>query len=172
MGSGVNNVNPNSYQQRHGKYLSMFGHGYDGDEDSSSDDSDGSEIRRSIGIRHFPFVSAMRQYCLTESRLYEFFLAFENLAIDQVFGDINIIFGKTKKKKNNSNSNKLNPISEQKEKNGTTSSYKHRSYQSSVDFGDYIPSISGLNGDSSKLPHYEYISMFEYNYNILENTSS
>ncbi len=95
-----NNNNQKQNNNNHGKYLSMFGHGYDGDEDSSSD-SDGSEIRRSIGIRHFPYINAMKQYCLTESRLYEFFLAFENLAIDQIFGDINIIFGDIKKPNNN-----------------------------------------------------------------------
>merc|ERR1712154_678023 len=77
--------------QKHGKYLSMFG--YDGDEDSDTSDSEASDVRRSIGVRHFPFLNAMKQYCMTESRLYEFFLAFENLAIDQVFGDINVIFG-------------------------------------------------------------------------------
>ena len=158
--------------QTHGKYLSMFGHGYDGDEDidTTDSDSDGSEIRRSIGIRHFPFIKAMRQYCLTESRLYEFFLAFENLGIDQVFGDINIIFGEVnsiiksvknnniKKSDNNNNNNK-------KPQNGKT----HRSYQSQVDFGDYIPAIKGANG---KTPHYEYISLLKYNYTVLFNTSS
>eukprot|EP01083_Nonionella_stella_P187134 686939_1 len=140
-------------QQQHGKYLSMFG--YDGDEDSSSD-SDGDEIRRSIGIRHFPFIKAMRQYMMSESRLYEFFLAFENLAIDRVFGDINIVLAADKKKK--------------KMKIAITTPPIKKRYRSSVDFGSYIPPPAAA--DDAHLPHYEYIHLLRYNYSVLEKTSS
>jgi len=173
------NSTPQQQTQNHGKYLSMYG--YDGDEeiDTDSSDSDGSEIRRSVGIRHFPLVKAMRQYCLSEPRLYEFFLAFENLAIDQIFGDINIIFGdssnkeKQKKKDNSNITISLNSSNKQKLKNGTSnagSKPKHRQYQSSIDLGDYVPSISSVGAD--RLPNYQHIHLLRYNYSILENTSS
>ena len=176
----------NATRQTHGKYLSMFGQGYEGDEDDTTDtDTDSSEIRRSVGIRHFPFVKAMRQYCLTESRLYEFFLAFENLAIDQVFGDINIIFGENHNKKDNDkktllskNNNNNNKPQNGKTTQETTNNIPSHRHMSSVDYGDFIPSISSIynnangGGTQQKLPHYEYIGLLKYNYSVLKNISS
>ena len=82
---------------------------YNGDDDSSTN-TDRSEMRRSVGILHFAFISAMKQFflgtsrrsvgilhfafirhCTTEGRLYEFFLAF-----DQVFVDTYVVFGSLK----------------------------------------------------------------------------
>jgi len=172
-GGNGNNV------QKHGKYLSMFG--YDGDEDSSSDDSDASDVHRSIGIRHFPFLNAMKQYCMTESRLYEFFLAFENLAIDQVFGDINVIFGVAHKSKTNIQQKSKKRSTTTTNNNNNANKYKrNRKYKSSVDFGDYIVRHNVdddyMDEDKAALleqaPHYEYIHLLKYNYAVLDNTSS
>ena len=53
-------------------------------------------MRRSVGVRHFALIAAMKQNCGAEARLYEFFLAFENLTIGQVFADINVVFSTLK----------------------------------------------------------------------------
>ncbi|ETO19395.1 hypothetical protein RFI_17838 [Reticulomyxa filosa] len=50
--------------------------------------SDESHVHKDISLFDFPFINAMYQYCLTEVNLYEYFLAFERLAIEEPFGPI------------------------------------------------------------------------------------
>ena len=131
----------------HKARASVFGHGYDGDDDSWSE-SEGDEMHKKVGIRHFPLIRGMKEFCLTESRLYEYFLAFENLAIDQVFGDVHVVTG--------SSQSSLGTTPRGSAPHGPSGG-RHRD---SFDFS------------RGRLPQYEYVELLRYEYGTLQRSSS